>query len=178
MHTCLPRAKVSGRKGYPNWKEVVCWCEKQIGYKLLIVEKIIFFLGIQWNWVITFSFAQVTILPFNWFIDEKPRKRASKHLGNFKAHFYCSQLRPHELSTLLQMGMLDSHHFLAENVSLQQIYCRGYFHNNVKNSIKASTMYFYNIRSLQSCLSIIRISLFIHNLLVDEILGEYKNLQA
>lgn len=40
----LPRAReVSGSKGYP-WKEVVHWCEKQIGYKLLIVEKMIFFL--------------------------------------------------------------------------------------------------------------------------------------
>lgn len=161
----LPRAKeVSGSKGYPNWKEVVCWCEKQIGSKLLIVKKIIFFLGIQWNWVITFSFSQVTILHFNWFIDEKPRKRASKHLGNFKVDFYCSQLRSHELATLLQMGMLDSHHFLFENVSLQQIYCRGYFHNNVKINNKASSMYFYNVRSLQSCLSINRISLFLHNL--------------
>lgn len=118
------------------------------------MKKWSFFLGIQWNWVITFSFAQVTILHFNWFIDEKLRKRASKHLGNFKAHFYCSQLRSHELATLLQMGMLDSHHFLSENVSLQRIYCRGYFHNHVKiNDNKASTMHFYNVRSLQSCLS-------------------------
>lgn len=124
MHMYLSRAKEVSGSSYPNWKVVVCWCEKQIGYKLLIVEKIIFFLGIQWNWAITFSFAQVTILHFNWFIDEKLRKRASKHLGNSEAHFYCSQLRSLELATLLQMGMLDSHHFLSENVSLQQIYCR------------------------------------------------------
>lgn len=138
---------------------------KHIGYKLLIIEKKIFFLGIQWNWVITFSFAQVTILQLNWFIDEKLRKRASKHLGNFRAHFYCSQLRSHELATLLQMGMLDSHHFLTESVSLQQIYCKGHFHNNVKiNNNKASTMYFYNVRSLQPCFSIISIHLFTCNL--------------
>lgn len=114
--------QVLGSKGYPNSREGACWSEKQMGYKLLIVEEIIFFLGIQWNWVITFSFAQVTILHFNWFIDEEFRKRASKHLGNFKAHFYCSHLRSLELATLLQMSELDGHHFLSENVSLQQTY--------------------------------------------------------
>jgi len=29
-------------------------------------------------------------LHFNGFIDEELRKRASKYLGNFEAHFYCS----------------------------------------------------------------------------------------
>lgn len=62
IHAYLPKAKVVlGSKGYPNLREGAYWSEKQIGYKLLIAEKIIFFLGIEWNWVIAFSFAQVTI---------------------------------------------------------------------------------------------------------------------
>lgn len=164
MHMYLSRAKEVSGSSYPNWKVVVCWCEKQIGYKLLIVEKIIFFLGIQWNWAITFSFAQVTILHFNWFIDEKLRKRASKHLGNSEAHFFAHNWDPLSLQHCCRWECWTATIFCLK-MFLYNKFTAGYFHNNVKiNNNKASTMYFYDVESLQYCLSINRISLFIHNL--------------
>ena len=68
--------------------------------------------------VINFSFAQVTILHFNGFIDEELRKRASKYLGNFETHFYCLQVRSLEFATLLQTNKLSEQHFFCLNFFL------------------------------------------------------------